>query len=405
LTATASPGWQFSGWSSDASGSTNPINVTMNGNKSITATFTVIPPTCYSLTLSHTGQGSDPTASPANSAGCSTGQYVAGASLNLSGAVPTTGWQINGWTGTNNNSSTASTNSVTMPSGAHTASVAYTQIEYSLTITVVGSGSVAKSPNQTSYHYDDIVQLTATPSLGWIFTSWSGDAIGVTNPQMIRIDGNKTVTATFTQNDLIFKDGFNLCNASAWSGVPNPSALSFPLQGKTGCGMQVNITSTSPAYVRDDTPNLETRYRARFYFNPNGIVMSKNDSHVIFGAYTPQGVNTLVIELRKNGKSFQIRSGLPNDRSKWSYTAWSTLPTGWSAIELDWRAATAAGANNGGLTLWLNGAQVANLTGVDNDLQKVDWVALGAVNAIDSGTRGTYYFDEFESRRSNYIGP
>ena len=72
---------------------------------------------------------------------------------------------------------------------------------------------------------------------------------------------------------------------------------------------------------------------------------------------------------------------------------------------MDWRAATAVGANNGGLTLWLNGIQVANLTGSDNDLQKVDWIALGAVNGIDSATRGTYYFDEFESRRSNYIGP
>jgi hypothetical protein len=48
---------------------------------------------------------------------------------------------------------------------------------------------------------------------------------------------------------------------------------------------------------------------------------------------------------------------------------------------------------------------MANLTGVDNDQQRVDWIALGAVSGIDSKTRGTYYFDGFESRRSNYIGP
>jgi hypothetical protein len=172
--------------------------------------------------------------------------------------------------------------------------------------------------------------------------------------------------------------------------------------------MSVNITNNSPAYVRDDTPNLETHYRARFYFNPNGIVMGKNDSHVLLGAYTAQSANTLVIELRKNGNSFQIRAGLLNDRGRWSYTGWTMLPNSpnpWKAIELDWRASTAAGANNGGLILWLNGTQVANLTGIDNDLQKVDWAALGAVNGIDSTTRGTYYFDEFESRRSSYIGP
>lgn len=41
VTVTANPasGWQFSGWSGDLSGSTNPTTITMNSNKSITATF------------------------------------------------------------------------------------------------------------------------------------------------------------------------------------------------------------------------------------------------------------------------------------------------------------------------------------------------------------------------------
>jgi hypothetical protein len=82
-------------------------------------------PTCYALTLSHTGNGSDPVASPANSTGCSAGTYVAGESISLSGAVPASGWQISGWSGTDNNASTESTNTVTMPASAHTASVIY----------------------------------------------------------------------------------------------------------------------------------------------------------------------------------------------------------------------------------------------------------------------------------------
>jgi hypothetical protein len=39
LTASANVGWSFSGWSGDAVGNDNPINVTMTGNKSVTATF------------------------------------------------------------------------------------------------------------------------------------------------------------------------------------------------------------------------------------------------------------------------------------------------------------------------------------------------------------------------------
>jgi len=40
LTATADPGWAFTGWSGDASGSTNPLTVQITDNTNITATFT-----------------------------------------------------------------------------------------------------------------------------------------------------------------------------------------------------------------------------------------------------------------------------------------------------------------------------------------------------------------------------
>jgi len=42
IQATANAGYNFTSWSGDASGSTNPLNVTMSGNKNITANFTLI---------------------------------------------------------------------------------------------------------------------------------------------------------------------------------------------------------------------------------------------------------------------------------------------------------------------------------------------------------------------------
>jgi uncharacterized repeat protein (TIGR02543 family) len=41
LSAKAAPGWTFVGWSGDLSGNTNPVVITMDGNKVITATFAV----------------------------------------------------------------------------------------------------------------------------------------------------------------------------------------------------------------------------------------------------------------------------------------------------------------------------------------------------------------------------
>ena len=74
------------------------------------------------------------------------------------------------------------------------------------------------------------------------------------------------------------------------------------------------------------------------------------------------------------------------------------------AVEIDWRAATAPGANDGYLTLWINGLEKATLTALDNDTRRMDQVRLGAVSGIDAGTRGTYYFDAFASRRLSPIG-
>jgi hypothetical protein len=73
-------------------------------------------------------------------------------------------------------------------------------------------------------------------------------------------------------------------------------------------------------------------------------------------------------------------------------------------MEPDWSASTAAGANNVSPTLWIDGTQKASITGMDNDTRQIESVRLGAVTGIDTGIRGTIYFDAFESRRQTYIG-
>ncbi len=72
-----------------------------------------------------------------------------------------------------------------------------TPTEHSLTVNVVGSGSVTKNPNQATYQDGQTVSLTASAGSSYQFTGWSGDLSGTTNPATITMNNDKTVTATF----------------------------------------------------------------------------------------------------------------------------------------------------------------------------------------------------------------
>ncbi len=72
-----------------------------------------------------------------------------------------------------------------------------TPVMYNLSTSINGQGSV--SPSSGSYNNGSSVTLTASPSSGWTFSHWSGDASGSSNPVTITINSNKSVTANFNQ--------------------------------------------------------------------------------------------------------------------------------------------------------------------------------------------------------------
>jgi uncharacterized repeat protein (TIGR02543 family) len=88
LTAVPAPGWQFAGWSGDLTGTTNPATITLDRNKSITATFTQI---LFTLTTATVGSGSITVNPPGTT-------QPSGTNITLT-AVPAPGWQFAGWSG------------------------------------------------------------------------------------------------------------------------------------------------------------------------------------------------------------------------------------------------------------------------------------------------------------------
>ena len=74
---------------------------------------------------------------------------------------------------------------------------------YALDVTLEGSGVVTRNPNR-GYYCGQEVTLTATPSQGWIFLGWAGDATGTDLVRTLTVTGDMNVTARFSN------DGFKL---------------------------------------------------------------------------------------------------------------------------------------------------------------------------------------------------
>ena len=211
LNALADPGWTFSAWSGDASGGINPGSVTMNGNRSVTATFTQDQ---YTLSINTSGDGSV-TRSPNQAT------YIYGDVVNIE-AFADPGWTFSNWLGDASGSSNPT--SVTM-NGNRSVTAIFTQDQYTLTINSVGDGSVTPVPNQVSYVYGDVVNLSAVANPGWTFASWSGDASGVSTTTSVTMNGNKTVTANFSQNSYTLK--INIVGNGAVTPFPDQSTYVY----------------------------------------------------------------------------------------------------------------------------------------------------------------------------------
>jgi uncharacterized repeat protein (TIGR02543 family) len=169
----------------------------------------------HGLTSSVVGSGS---VAPAS------GSFVSGSSVTVT-ATPAAGWEFAGWSGAL--SSTA--NPLTFTITADTALTAtFTEVaapsDHSLTVGVVGSGSVA--PASGSFVSGSSVTVTATPAAGWEFAGWSGALTSTANPLTFTITADTALTATFTEvaappDGPVTSDDFNASglNAGLWSVV------------------------------------------------------------------------------------------------------------------------------------------------------------------------------------------
>lgn len=211
LTASSSAGSVFVGWSGAGCSGTGQCIVTMDDDKTVTATFDTAPPPpppgtgtvrvkSQGLTMTWALTGPDGTVSqtvrtagPVDYTNKPTGTYT---------IIPA---NYAGYTYTISPSSSAVLN----PDSTLTFTVTYSQQQYDLNVTVAGTGSGsvnsvpmgiscgAGTPNDCAHVYTNGTSVTLTPSeaQGSTFAGWSGHSD--CSDGQVTVNANKTCTATF----------------------------------------------------------------------------------------------------------------------------------------------------------------------------------------------------------------
>jgi uncharacterized protein (TIGR02145 family)/uncharacterized repeat protein (TIGR02543 family) len=192
VTASAYSNYTFTGWTG-ASSTSASVTVTMDGNKALTAKFEQIP--TYTVTFDANGGTVNPTSG-------TTGTDGKLAPL----PTPTrTGYTFNGWYTATTGGTVVTTSTVFSATATiyaqWTEEVIVQPTTYTLTISASDGGSVSPSVGEHKYDEGTSVTVTASANTGYTFKNWTGESSSTSSTINITMNGNKTLTANFQQND------------------------------------------------------------------------------------------------------------------------------------------------------------------------------------------------------------
>ena len=203
LTPSPAAGYDFTGWTGAPSGKdkANPLTLTMDAAKTITATFAK---KTYSLTITTPTNGSV-TKSPDKA------KYTHGETVTLTATADAT-YDFTGWTGAPSGKENTNPLTLTMDA-AKTIAATFAKKTYTLTVNAT-NGSVSQSVTQAKYNHGDSVTLTATADANYGFNGWSGHNIPKgyeqANPLTIGVTSNTTINAHFQYAIYLAPNGVTL---------------------------------------------------------------------------------------------------------------------------------------------------------------------------------------------------
>jgi uncharacterized repeat protein (TIGR02543 family) len=182
ILALAETGWKFTEWSGDATESDNPLSVTMDEDKTITANFDQI---TYTLTYGTDGNGTISGEASQTVDHGSNGTQVT--------AVPNTGYEFHRWS----DGVTTAARTETNVTANLSVTAEFTIKTYSLNYGTDGNGTISGEASQTVDHGSNGTQVTAVPNTGYEFHRWS-DGVTTAARTETNVTANLSVTAEFT---------------------------------------------------------------------------------------------------------------------------------------------------------------------------------------------------------------
>lgn len=200
------------------------------------------------------------------------GKFANGSILNLN-VTPTSGWQIERWSGTDYDSSTSFTNTVTMVSDK-SVRVIFKKITYTLIIQTPspsGAGTISPSPGSYSKNYGEVVTITATPKIGWQVNRWNGtgDDNSSSTSNKVTMNSDKSVSVLFKESiptTVFTYSGTGVMNTPPFEASSSPWKLRYTVdwngtfgivvKGSTVVNQAVSAGQTYETYVYDITGSL-----------------------------------------------------------------------------------------------------------------------------------------------------
>jgi hypothetical protein len=189
LTADPDTGWSFESWSGDLTGSTNPETITMNGNKTVNATFGI---SQYTVTAASGANGS---IAPAGDIIVDYGDDL------LFIATADIGYEADTWTVDGNSVQTGGTSyTLSNITADHTVDVTFKISQYTVTAASGANGLIAPAGDIIVDYGDDLL-FTATADIGYEADTWTVDGnsvqTGGTSYTLSNITADHTVDVTF----------------------------------------------------------------------------------------------------------------------------------------------------------------------------------------------------------------